>query len=320
MKRLLLINEIGRLIGFFFVFANVCFADVVNNNRLDVNKIFFTEIEKVDDNIFAIGEAGIILSSRDGGTQWTQHKIAYTGLFTSFNFVNSETALFVGHDSTIFRTADGGKSFQKILIETENPISFMKVKWLSTNDALIVGDFGSVFRSSDGARSWKKDFVVNKDFDRHLYDILISEYGTFVVGESGTVLFCPASSNQWEQVDIPYSGSFFGGIIQDDSIYFFGMRGNILSTSLVSFYEFYVKGKGKSIVFNQYITPSKLGIMSASVGKDGSLFFYEAGGVVHKFSDGIFIRGKATLDTVVSTIEYGNSKIFAGLKGIKILK
>ena len=68
MKRLLLINEIGRLIGFFFVFANICFADVVNNNRLDINKIFFTGIEKVDDYIFAIGEAGIILSSRDGGT------------------------------------------------------------------------------------------------------------------------------------------------------------------------------------------------------------------------------------------------------------
>ena len=121
------------MFGFFFVFANICFADVVNNNRLDVNKIFFTEIEKVDDSIFAIGEAGIILSSRDGGTQWTQHKIAYKGLFTSFNFVNSETGLFVAHDSTIFRTEDRGKSFQKILIETENPISFMKVKWLSTN-------------------------------------------------------------------------------------------------------------------------------------------------------------------------------------------
>ena len=106
MKRLLLVNEIGRLFGFFFVFANICFADVINNERLDVNKIFFTEIEKVDDNIFAIGEAGIILSSRDGGTQWTQHKIAYKGLFTSFNFVNSETALFFFLYSTIFRTAD----------------------------------------------------------------------------------------------------------------------------------------------------------------------------------------------------------------------
>ena len=96
MKRILLINEIGRIIGFFFFFffVNICFADVVNNNRLDVDKIFFTEIEKVDDHIFAIGEAGIILSSRDGGTRWTQHKIGYTGLFTSFNFVNSETALF----------------------------------------------------------------------------------------------------------------------------------------------------------------------------------------------------------------------------------
>lgn len=320
MKRLLLINEIGRLIGFFFVFANICFADVVNNNRLDVNKIFFTEIEKVDAHIFAIGEAGIILSSRDGGTQWTQHKIDYKGLFTSFNFVDSKTGLFVGHDSTIFLTKDRGKSFQKILIETENPISFMKVKWLSTLDALIVGDFGSVLRSSDGGRSWKKDFVVDKNFDRHLYDILISEYGIFVVGESGTVLFQADNSNQWKQVDIPYSGSFFGGIIQDDNIYFFGMRGNLLSTSLVSFPEFYVEGKRKSIVFNQYITPSKLGIMSASVGKDGSLFFYESGGVVYEFSDGIFFRGEATLDTVVSTVEYGDSKIFAGLKGIKILK
>ena len=109
MKRLLLVNEIGRLFGFFFVFANICFADVINNDRLDVNKIFFTETEKVNDLIFAIGEAGIILSSRDGGVQWTQHKIDYKGLFTSFNFVNFETALFVGHDSTIFRTEDRGK-------------------------------------------------------------------------------------------------------------------------------------------------------------------------------------------------------------------
>ncbi|MEL0214665.1 MAG: YCF48-related protein, partial [Burkholderiaceae bacterium] len=197
---------------------------------------------------------------------------------------------------------------------------FMKVKWLSTLDALIVGDFGSVLRSSDGGRSWKKDFVVDKNFDRHLYDILISEYGIFVVGESGTVLFQADNSNQWKQVDIPYSGSFFGGIIQDDNIYFFGMRGNILSTSLVSFPEFYVEGKRTSIVFNQYNTPSKLGIMSASVGNDGSLFFYESGGVVYEFSDGSFFRGEATLDTVVSTVEYGDSKIFAGLKGIKILK
>ena len=137
---------------------------------------------------------------------------------------------------------------------------------------------------------------------------------------SHNFLFQADNSNQWKQIDVPYSGSFFGGIIQDDSIYFFGMRGNILSTSLVSFYEFYVKGKGKSIVFNQYITPSKLGIMSASVDKDGSLLFYESGGVVHKFSDGTFVRGESALDTVVSTVEYGGSTIIAGLKGIKILK
>ncbi|MAF82317.1 MAG: hypothetical protein CMK52_05415 [Proteobacteria bacterium] len=320
MKRLLLVNEIGRLFGFFFVFVNICFADVVNNDRLDISKVFFTEIEKVDDNIFAIGENGIILSTLDGGKKWIQHKIAYKGLFTSFNFNNSETGLFVAHDSTIFRTTDRGKSFQKILIETEHPVSFMKVKWLSSLDALIVGGFGSVFRSSDGGKSWKKDFVVDKDFDRHLYDILISEYGNFIIGESGTVLFQEDNSNQWEQVKIPYTGSFFGGIIQDDIIYFFGMRGNILSTSLVSFSEFYARGKRKSIMFNQYITPSKLGIMSASVGKDGGLLFYESGGVVHTFSDGTFVRGESTLDTVVSTVEYGGSKILAGLKGIKILK
>ncbi len=127
----------------------------------------------------------------------------------------------------------------------------MKVRWLSSLDALIVGDFGSVFRSSDGGKSWTKEFVVDKDFDRHLYDILISEYGNFIVGESGTVLFQDDNSNQWEQVEIPYAGSFFGGIIQDDTIYFFGMRGNILSTSLVSFSEFYTTDKRKStIVFS----------------------------------------------------------------------
>ena len=50
------------------------------------------------------------------------------------------------------------------------------------------------------------------------------------------------------------------------------------------------------------------------------MLFFESGGVVHEFSDGVFSRGEATLDTVVSTLEYDDFKIFAGLKGIKILK
>ena len=41
-------------------------------------------------------------------------------------------------------------------------------------------------------------------------------------------------------------------------------------------------------MFNQYITPSKLGIMSASVGKDGSLFFMRQAVLFINFPMGIF--------------------------------
>ncbi len=316
MTGFLFLDKLSRLFGFFFIFANICFAEVVNNTRLDVNKIFFTEVDKVGDKLFAVGEHGIILSSIEVGKNWQQHEVAYKGLFTSFNFSDSNTGLFVAHDSVLFRTEDGGKSFQKISIQSENSISFMKAKWLSTEDALIVGDFGSVFRSSDGGISWKKEIVIDEKFDRHLYDILVSEQGIFIIGESGTVLFKRNISDDWVLIDVPYAGSFFGGIIHNKEIYFFGMRGNILSTNL----DFFDKANSKinSVGFNRYVTPSKLGIMSASVAKDGGLFFFASGGTAYKFFDGLFFKKESILDTVVSSAEYGDFMVFAGLRGIKL--
>ena len=316
MERFLSLKKLGRLFGFFFIFTNICFAEVVNNSRLDVDKIFFTQVDKVGNKLFAVGEHGIILSSIKGVDDWMQHHVGYKGLFTSFDFSSPDTGLFVGHDSVLFRTENGGKSFEKILIDMERPVSFMKVQWLSKLDALIVGDFGSVFYSSDGGRTWQKELIVDKNFDRHLYDILVSKHGVFIIGESGWILFKKKKSNKWVQIDVPYSGSYFGGVIHNNQIYFFGMRGNIISTSLDFFAETYTSQK--SIIFNHYITPSKLGIMSAGIDEDGSLIFFSSGGIAYELLDGFFVSKEALLDTVVSTVDYGNFTVFAGLKGIKI--
>ena len=159
------------MLGFFFIIANICFADVVNNDRLDISKIFFTEIEKVDDSIFAVGENGIILSSLDGGKKWIQHKIAYKGLFTSFNFNNSETGLFLSAMILRFFVLRMREIVPKNFNRDRESISFMKVKWLSTHDALIVGDFGSVFVHLTAEGHGKKILLLTK--------ILIDIYTTY---------------------------------------------------------------------------------------------------------------------------------------------
>ena len=212
-------KNISRVLGFFFITTSFLFAAVKNKAELDVSKIFFTEIKKVGDSVFVAGENGIILSSDDNMRSWVQHEIRKKSLFTSFDFVDDRRGIFVGHDSMLYVTTDGGTSFTKVSVSPEEePISLLKVKWIDESQVIVAGSFGLVLTSKDGGFSWKKESFKLKGFDRHIYDILVISSGVFLIGESGTIFFKRKKSNDWIKINSPYIGSLFGGLIVKDKI------------------------------------------------------------------------------------------------------
>ncbi len=57
---------------------------------------------------WAVGEAGTIVSTKDGGEHWVTH-VRDTGVnFMAVDFVDAERGWVVGDDLSILATADGG--------------------------------------------------------------------------------------------------------------------------------------------------------------------------------------------------------------------
>ena len=225
-----------RAIGIFFIFfTNFASAESLINKQLpNVDKVFFTELTNAGNSIFIVGENGSLFRSEDQGHTWNPLKLDSTELLTSIDFFDAKNGVLVGHESTMYITNDGGKTFKKVFLkDLADRQALMKVRWLSREKLIVVGEFGLVITSTDSGVTWKTEKVSTTFFDRHLYDIIPLKSGIVLVGESGTLIFRGSNSSSWISISTPYKGSFFGGILgKDNTLFLYGMRGSIYRTSI----------------------------------------------------------------------------------------
>jgi photosystem II stability/assembly factor-like uncharacterized protein len=77
-----------------------------------VNSLF--SIAAIGDTCWAVGDRGVYIVSTDGGNTWTnnEHAIHTKGWLTSVAFVNDNVGWVVGKSGAVFKTIDGGKTFE----------------------------------------------------------------------------------------------------------------------------------------------------------------------------------------------------------------
>jgi photosystem II stability/assembly factor-like uncharacterized protein len=134
---------------------------------------------------WAVGQAGIILRTEDGGSTWTEQENPKQGEGThlfAVHAIDANTAWAVGDWGTRIFTDDGGKSWQDFsLVITEDHPQFV---WLSPSEqervrtgqkvfedvgltdvfclpqpsqsCWIIGEFGYIFRSETGGSGWER--------------------------------------------------------------------------------------------------------------------------------------------------------------------
>lgn len=73
------------------------------------------------------------------------------------------------------------------------------------------------------------DSLIHEDQDFHLNKIIkIDEFKMFVVAEAGNAYRSFDAGKNWENIELPYSGSMFGAISFKGQIVAYGLRGNVL--------------------------------------------------------------------------------------------
>ncbi|MDH4211654.1 MAG: YCF48-related protein [candidate division WOR-3 bacterium] len=141
-----------------------------------------------DSNIgYAVGEAGAIFSTTDGGGNWTPQTSGTIREFSSVSAVTPDTAWAVGVNGLVVRTIDGGSTWDSLYLGTLYHFSHIQfvdalTGWISGGD----NTHAAILHTTDGGATW---VMQDAGTANYLYGFffLDADLG-WAVGYDGTII------------------------------------------------------------------------------------------------------------------------------------
>lgn len=177
--------------------------------------------------LVVVGERGQIFLSDDSGARWRSVESPTGATLTALAALDDRHLVAVGHDEVILRSDDAGEHWERVWQDTDADGPLLAVRFDAEGQGLAVGAYGRILESRDGGRRWERQAL---DIgDPHLNAIARAPGGPWMLaGETGTLLRARAGLRDWEALDTPYGGSFFGLLrTPGEALLAFGMRGHL---------------------------------------------------------------------------------------------
>lgn len=201
---------------------------ILPDTEQQFSKTLITDAHQQGQRIIAVGDAGRIFVSNDGGEQFGFVSTDTQALFTRLRMLSDKVGYAVGHDAVIYRTEDGGTSWKQKYSDPDAESPLMDIVSLDDQTLVAVGAYHQYLQSDDGGETWNP-IQISTD-DKHFNAIVrVGPTGLLLLGEAGTVKFSRDKGKTWSNVDTPYKGSLFGAVALDDNTAVaYGMRGNLM--------------------------------------------------------------------------------------------
>lgn len=134
-------------------------------------------------NGLAVGAAGALLVTADGGATWTEG--ASGSEFGLFGIgIAGEHRIIVGQRGTVL-LGDADGQWTPGTSGTENRLLNVDVN--ASGLAIAVGEFGTIMRSKDGGKTWDQrpiDWATFRDdgYEPHIYAVDVQDSGRIIIG------------------------------------------------------------------------------------------------------------------------------------------
>ncbi|MBK8553817.1 MAG: hypothetical protein IPL53_23310 [Ignavibacteria bacterium] len=143
--------------------SGVSWVSIYSGGGSSINNVYFINENtgfRTDDNSLPFGSAGSISKTTNGGLNWTS-SLYNQYRFTGINFININTGWAAGYywsdvlgdSSVVFKTTDGGNSWQ---IKYRERGGMIKDISFNNNKVWLAGKDSSVLFSSDNGDNWIK--------------------------------------------------------------------------------------------------------------------------------------------------------------------
>src|SRR5450830_22229 len=211
---------------------------------------------------WAVGHLGVVLHSEDRGETWhkqldgeaaaalavqsAQHDIDQPGgagnleqarhllgdgpdkPFLDLYFSDRLHGYIVGAYNQIYRTDDGGQSWQPWMRHVDNPqgLNLYGIRGLG-NDLLLVGERGLLLRSSDAGNSFQ---ALKSPYDGSFFGLLGTREGALIAyGLRGNAWWSDDHGNSWRRLDTGVESTLASAIeLQDGSLLLASQGGELL--------------------------------------------------------------------------------------------
>lgn len=178
---------------------------------------------------FALGDAGVILKSTDGGNSWER----ITSPDSVLNFYdiryNGVSSLFVSAEGgKMFKSADDGVTWLPVQTGVEETI--FRIFFLGNGDGYAVGSKGAMIRTSDNGLSWNR---VTTPTQSLLYSIhFFNAKNGMAVGWNGTIIKSTDGGYTWRQLSA-FTDKYFRDVafISSDVVIVVAAGGEIYRTT-----------------------------------------------------------------------------------------
>ncbi|WP_417315802.1 WD40/YVTN/BNR-like repeat-containing protein [Cycloclasticus pugetii] len=261
------------------------------------NQSVLLDVASVNNELYAVGERGLILKS-DDGFQWEQQKSPVSVTLTGISFSDDLHGYAIGHGGVVLKTINGGKNWTKIwdgrvmanqllaksklegdaekirhrqhLVDDGPDKPFLDLLQIGPDHVVVVGAYGLVFETKDGGETWQPwmDRIENF-FGAHLYSIRKRDDQILIAGEMGFVALSDDAGETFTTLETPYEGSYFTSeLLQDGRILLSGLRGNTFTSS--------DNGESWTSIFN----PIAASITASTTLSDGKVVLVSQAGLI----------------------------------------
>jgi photosystem II stability/assembly factor-like uncharacterized protein len=187
-------------------------------------------IAQAGGKLVAVGDRGHILVSADGKA-WQQVPAPVDVMLNRVRFHDDRNGFAVGHDATILATHDGGANWSVQHYDPQGRPLY-DLLFVDEQHLVAIGGYGSFFDSADGGGSWTaREFPVGALGQHFNAATTLADGSLLVTGEKGLLMRSKDRGANWELLDTPYTGSFFGALpFGARGVLVYGLRGHIYVT------------------------------------------------------------------------------------------
>lgn len=191
-------------------------------SRAVPSSVALTAVSFVNADVgWAVGHAGLILHSTDGGETWSKQLDGNQAAQLELQGAQAQSA-------TDPQTAQRRLDAAQRLVADGADKPFLSVYFADPQHGLVVGAYGLAMLTDDAGVHWRS---VGSELDNsggmHLYAILGDSHNVMIAGEQGILLRSPELGKAFSQVQSPYHGTWFGAVrVAPGQDLIFGLKGN----------------------------------------------------------------------------------------------